>query len=100
MLPAADFVSYHQIWTTFTSVLLLEPLFLDKAPMKLQHINTNLSNSPYEGRLQSLPDIYVYIYSTSFVAGLTHLYRKQSMMLTPEHQKYRQPLTKRSGSGK
>lgn len=34
MLPAADFVTAHKIWGTFTSLLLLELLFLDKELMK------------------------------------------------------------------
>lgn len=29
VLPAADFITMHKIWVTFTSLLLLEPLFLD-----------------------------------------------------------------------
>lgn len=86
MLPAANFVTVHKMWGTFTSVLLLDLLFFRQSPDKLQHANTNLSNPPDEGRLQSLPDVnecLVYICSTSFAADLACLHRKQNLMLTP-----------------
>lgn len=54
MLPAADFVTVHKIWGTFTLLLLLEPLFF---LIKLQHANTSLSYPPKEGRLKSPLDI-------------------------------------------
>lgn len=65
MLPAAYFVTVHKICGTFTSLLLLEALFLDKALINLQQANTVSSNPPDGGRLHSLPDIntrLVYIF--------------------------------------
>lgn len=82
MLPAADFVTVHENWRTFTSLLLLEPLFLDKALIKLQrHANTSLSNPPDEGQVtvsaghKQTSCVYIFV-PLPFVADLVCLHGK------------------------
>lgn len=57
MLPVTDFVTVHNFWGTFIWPLLSEPLFWDKALIKLRNINSNLSNPPREDRQQALLDV-------------------------------------------
>lgn len=53
MFPAADFITVFKSGAFFTSLLLLEPLFSDKAAIRPQHTHTSLSNPPDGRTLQS-----------------------------------------------
>lgn len=55
MLPAADFITMFKSGALL--LLLLEPLFSDKAVIRLQRAATKVSNPPDDGTLRSLPHI-------------------------------------------